>query len=249
VTAVVTPLQPTKDGPPGSWEEVAADALRMRQIVELLVEGRSYHQIADELGIVYTTMLRIAPKVTTFINDETRVLAQIWQAVEYSRLESASEKLLPHILSDERADDDADPNQAEAAAKNAEPPDPKLIAAYRQLVSAKLAVLTLNRQKVQLPDDAGAADDQAGEKARVVGRFMELSHQIVYGIAEAGVGSGEAEPGDDDEDDYEDGLTARADNSGSIADAVVIDKTDFDDDSLDSKPGQWIDGRFYALAD
>jgi hypothetical protein len=218
----------------------------MRQVVELLVEGHSYHQIADELDIAYTTMLRIAPKVTTFVNDETRALAQMWQAVEFARLESASEKLLPHIMWDDRADDDTDPNQAEAAAKNAEPPDPKLIAAYRQLVSAKLAVLTLNRQKVALPDDTAAADDQAGEKARMVGRFMELSHRLVYGIVEAGVGSGEAEPGDDDEDDYEDGLTARADNSGSIADAVVIDKTDFDDDNLDSKPGQWIDDRFYA---
>ena len=239
MTAVVTALHATKDGPPGSWEEIAADALRMEQIVELLTQGRSYHQIADELDIAYTTMLRIAPRVASFINDETRALAQMWQAMEFARLESISAKLLPHIMWDDRADDDADPNQAEAAAKNAEPPDPKLVAAYTKLVMTTLAVLTLNRQKLQLPEDTLPADDHAAQKARMVGRFMELTDKLVGGIDEAGIGSGRSREDDDDDDELGRSVDARADNSGSIDRAVV-----WDDDSGEdlNEPGSGATG-------
>lgn len=238
MSAAVTPLQPSKDGPAGSWEQVAADALRMRQIVELLTQGHSYRKIAKELGIAYTTMLRIAPKVATFINDETRALASVWQATEFARLELASEKLLPHITMTEDIGEDAD--------QNAEPPDPKLVTAYARLVMAKLTVLTLNRQKFQLPLDIDAADDRAAEKARMVGRFMELADKLVGSIVDAGVGSGRAREGDDDEDDLDRSLDARADNSDTIDAAVGWE--DGADEDVDA-PGEWRDGKFYALAD
>jgi hypothetical protein len=228
--SVVTPVQPIKPGPPGSWEEIAADAVRMRQIVELVTRGRSYRQIAKDLGIAYTTVMRIAPKIADLINEDTRALAAMWQAREFLRLEGVSQRLLPDLI---------------GINADKKPLDLKTADAYLKVVKAQFMVLTLNRQKVQFPEDAAAADDQAGEKARVVGRFMELADRLVEGIAVAGVGSGRA-PEDDDDEDELDRLDVRADNSSTIDDAVPWD--DGESDDLDAQLGEWRDGKFYATA-
>jgi DNA-binding NarL/FixJ family response regulator len=51
MTSASPPRQTSKPGPPGSWEDVAADELRLRRIAELVTQGHSYRAIAAELGI------------------------------------------------------------------------------------------------------------------------------------------------------------------------------------------------------
>jgi hypothetical protein len=81
----------------------------------------------------------------------------------------------------------------------------------------------------------------------VVGWFMALADKLVGGIVEAGVGSGRAAAeGDDDEDELDHTVDARADNSDSIDDAVLRNGNAGVED-LD-EPGEWRDGKFYPLA-
>ena len=58
----------SKPGPLGSWEELALRQLRLRRMVELLINGCSYRAIAEDLGVAYTTVLRMkleAARVST----------------------------------------------------------------------------------------------------------------------------------------------------------------------------------------
>jgi len=53
---------PLKPGPPGSYEELALRQLRLRRMIDLLVHGASYREIARDLGVARSTVMRMAPE-------------------------------------------------------------------------------------------------------------------------------------------------------------------------------------------
>jgi hypothetical protein len=223
-----------------SWEALAGDETFMREVVRLLITGKSYSAIADKFRIARSSMLMIAARVPNYIAEETRLLAMVWQGAEFARLESVKAGLLPFIdvANEQREEDDDTPTRA---------PSDKLLNAYARLVSVEMALLTLGGRQMNLPEVPGIADTDGSAKAQLVVRYRELIEKMYVGVIESGYGAGAKGDDTDDDDEDDEFLLRRADNSDTIDDAVVLDSAPFTDTDLDSSPGEWHDGKFYPL--
>lgn len=207
-----------------SYEDLVADELFMRDVIKLLTEGYSYRAIEEHYAMSHQTMMKVARVVPRYVAEETVALAAVWQGTEFDRLEQAKRRILPHIVDD----------------GTNEPPNPKQVAAYVRLVMTELAVLTLNRGQMSLPEVVDNDGDVG--KGAMIQRYSELVEKMKQGVLEAGYGDGTYEITEADEMEAE--VEERADNSGTIEDALVIDDSATVDTDLDSGPGTWVDGKW-----
>ena len=177
VTAPTTtdapPLRPSKPGPSSDWDDIAADDLRLRRVVQLVTEGHSYRQIAKDLGIAYTTVTRLAPRVSELMNDETRRLAAEWSAIAFQRLERVFERLAPSVM----ADDAWDPANGRQPA-----PKPRDVASFAAITKAQIAVLTLSRRVGGFAAEPSPEGESVAEAlADNVTEYMKLADKMAHG--------------------------------------------------------------------
>ena len=169
-TVDAPPLRPSKPGPSSDWDDVAADDLRLRRVVQLVTEGQSYRQIAKDLGIAYTTVIRLAPRVSELMNDQTRQLAAEWSAIAFQRLERVFERLAPSVMPDDAWDPVDGPQPA---------PKPRDVASFAAVTKAQIAVLTLSRRTGGFAaEPSSEAESVAEELAQRVNEYTRLADKM-----------------------------------------------------------------------
>lgn len=226
-----------------STADLFANDTAVREIIAMRARALSLHQIAARTGVPYRTLLDSQPEFSRYINDETRALAQGWQGDEFARLELISQRFLRELLP--YTDDVNDPDYVPLESRR--PPNQDYANAYARLVITKMTVLTLQSGKAALPEPPQYVNNEAEIKADDVVQFRDLSAKLMLNMQDSGVGGGDEFDAEEEED--LDAWGHRADNSDTIADAVVLDTAAFTDDDLDSRPGQWIDGKFVPQAE
>lgn len=209
-----------------TYEELTDDEIFLRQVLALRIDGKTYGEIGEHFKVAPHVMKRIAARMPRYAHEETKQMAREWFVKQFVVFESMNVRMARYLMDDPTV---ADPK----------PPNPKDITAYVQLVRAQAQLAVLG--------SGGNADAEEVEelaagtgKAHDVLRYRELTLKMYAGVLKSGVIDADYA----DEDDELATADVRADNSGTISEATVLDPTQFVDEDLDSQPGQWVDGKF-----
>ncbi len=226
---------------PGSTPATALtheDAVFAEQTVKevarrIVIDEATYREIGDELGLDRKQVARLAACVQDRVTEETRADLAVWQAQKFRKMNRMINAIEEELLPDPKPDNHR--------------LDAKLLSQYWQGLKTVVVVMTADRRADDLDKAIDDIADAAMQKAQLVQEYMQLADKVIAGINEHGYGSGVA-PDETDVDDEElDPAYARADNSHTIDDAVVLDGSDgFVESDLDALEGEWIDGKFVA---
>jgi hypothetical protein len=224
VTVAVVELSPVRR-PRGSMSAAAIErAARERAAVALRQQGRTFDEIAAELGFADRSGARKA--VERGLSSWMRETDEELRARELERSEMIIDRLWPMIDKD--------------------PPDLPAIDRYMKLAEYRAKITGLSGKRATPPATYGSARNGAAEKkAAMVARYMELTDKALAGVAESGHGSGRApDDPDDDECEWEAHLHLHGGGDAGTDETGGDDEED-ENEEIDQTPGEWRDGRFY----